>query len=470
MTSSSSTFKSCVLCLEENQLKPKLGIHPCHGCQSAFCLVHLTKHRQDLAQKLDTVITQRDEFFETMFNSFNITNENMEKSLKDIDQWEIKMQTIVHENAEKTRNNLQLEYLTHFNDIKGRYDQFTKELTEKRENDDFFEDDIENLSARLERFKQEIHQININIEFNHVSDPIDMNQARNPAISYLTSSQLLCDRQMISLRDRNCFFLAASDTHILAYILSINRNENRLVFYNISDGQELRSTELDVRLGNVCDMIYAPTLNRCFLVVCRKAILLYDSQQMNITIMPEIQPIDEHPFWSIAVGSNTNDAFISLDSNGYIERWSTEIHPIWKLIKRWNIDDILQTTDQGIRMIRVCIKTNQLAVMVLQKDHYWRIDVFDFDMQLIYHGRILTILNDVEKSSFGCRLLLLSNENDQTWLISERSTRSLWLMNSFILKQIDKNVHSVCLISNNQQQKIAVSYNNEPKRIEIFNL
>ncbi|CAF4284882.1 unnamed protein product, partial [Rotaria sordida] len=33
-----------------------------------------------------------------------------------------------------------------------------------------------------------------------------------------------------------------------------------------------------------------------------------------------IKPIDEHLFWSITVSSNTNDAYITLDSNGYIER------------------------------------------------------------------------------------------------------------------------------------------------------
>ncbi|CAF2140053.1 unnamed protein product, partial [Rotaria magnacalcarata] len=48
---------------------------------------------------------------------------------------------------------------------------------------------------------------------------------------------------------------------------------------------------------------------------------------------------------------------------------------------------------------------------------------------------------------------------------------SLWYVNGSTSKQIDKYVHSACLIINdNQQGKIAVSYNNEPKRIEIFNL
>jgi hypothetical protein len=90
-----STFKPCSICTEENHLKPKLGIHPCHGCQLAFCLVHLTKHRQDLLQKLDAVIIQRDELFETIFDNVTVSNETMEKSLEEINAWEAKMNAAV---------------------------------------------------------------------------------------------------------------------------------------------------------------------------------------------------------------------------------------------------------------------------------------------------------------------------------------------------------------------------------------
>ncbi|CAF4403454.1 unnamed protein product, partial [Rotaria magnacalcarata] len=131
-------------------------------------------------------------------------------------------------------------------------------------------------------------------------------RVEKPVVSYLNNSQFLVERQVISLHDRNCFFLSAFDTYLLAYILSINRNENRLVPYNISDGSELCYHELDVRFGNVCDIIYTEKLNCCFLVVCRQVILIYNPQQKMFTILSEIKPIDEHPFWPITVSSNTN--------------------------------------------------------------------------------------------------------------------------------------------------------------------
>ncbi|CAF1416000.1 unnamed protein product [Adineta steineri] len=468
-----SSFQICTICVEENIVKPKLGIHPCHGCQFSFCLIHLTKHRQELLQKLDSIIMQRDEIFETIFNNLNISNDNIKKSLKDNDEWETKMHEEVHEIAEQNRDRIRLEYSKQFNELKDRYALFTKELIDKRDNDDFFEYDIEQLSIKLEQFKQEVYEININLQLNHLdwSRLIHINeQEDSPISSYLNNSKLLFERQVISLHDRNCFFLAASNTYILAYILSINRNENRLVLYSTLNGNELCSTELDIRLGNVCDMIYVDKLNHCFLVVCRQAILIYEPEQMVLTNLSDIKPIDEHPFWSIAISYDTNDAFISLDSNGYIERWSIETHPNWVLIKRWNINEILQNIDQGIRMIRICETKNQLAIVILQQNRYWRIDLYDFNLKLIRYGRELILSNDIDKFSFGCRLIILPD--NETWLLTERTTHSLWYANDLTVKQIDKHVHSACLIinNNNQQRKIVVSYSNDPKRIEIFNL
>ncbi|CAF2710817.1 unnamed protein product [Rotaria sp. Silwood2] len=471
-----SSFKICSICENENMMKPKMGIHPCHGCQLSFCLIHLTKHREELLEKLDSVIIQRDELFELIFKNVNFTNENIEKFLQNINEWETKMHESVHQVAEQNRDNVRVEFTRQLNEIKVRYDEFTKELAEIRENDTFFENDIEQLLVKLEQFKQEIHQINILLQLNQI-DNIDwsrlnhLKQQEKSVISYLNNSQLLFERQIISLHDRNCFFLAASHTHILAYILSINRNENRLILYNTLDGTELCSTELDVRFGNVCDIIYAETLNYCFLVVCRQVILIYNPQQMIFTIISEIKPIDEHPFWSITVSSKTNDAYLSLDSNGYIERWSIETHPNWKLIKRWTIKEIIEDSDKGIRMIRMCTNKPQLAIVILQQDKYWRIDLFDLNLQLINRGQKLNISQEIDKIGFGCRLLVLPDDNDKTWLLTERTTHSLWYVNDLILKQIDKDVHSACLIINNdQQRKIVVSYSNEPKRIEIFNL
>ncbi|CAF3350140.1 unnamed protein product [Rotaria socialis] len=345
----------------------------------------------------------------------------------------------INQVAEQNRGNIRLEFTRQLNEIKMQYDEFTKELTETRENDQFFENDVEQLSAKLEQFKKEIHQINIHLQLTS-DDPMDWSRSvrvEKPVVSHLNNSQLLFERQVISLHDRNCFFLSASDTYILAYILSINRNENRLVLYNISDGSELCYHELDVRFGNVCDMIYTEKLNCCFLAVCRQVILIYNPQRKMLTILSEIKPIDEHPFWSITVSSNTNDAFVSLDSNGYIERWSTETHPNWKLIKRWNTKDIIKNSDEGIRMVRMFANKNQLTIIILQQDKHWRFDSFDLNLQLIIR-------------------VGLPGDNDDAWLLTERTTSSLWYVNGSTSKQIDKYVHSACLIINdNQQGKIA---------------
>lgn len=382
-----------------------------------------------------------------------------------------------HQIAEENRNAIRLEFIAQLNEIKDRFDDFTKELNETCENGYFFEQDIERLANKLQELKQETDRINVICQFKALDSvnwfPIVSSQHQEKSSkSYLNNSQLLLERKIISLHDRKCFFLAASNIHILAYILSISRNENRLILYD-TDGHELNSTALSPRYGHVCDIIYAEKLHQSFIVVCRKAIYVYNPQKMQCTIMPEIKSTDEHPFWSITVSSNTHDAFISLDINGYIERWSTETHPIWTLIQRWNTKEILESSDQGIRMIRVCTNKTQLAVAVLQEDKSSRIDLFDFDLKLVARGRKLDLVRGLDKSNLGCRLTNLpgdNNEND-SWLLTERSTNTLWYVDGSTLRQIDKNVHGVCLMEDkNQQPKIAISYDNEPQRIEVFSL
>ncbi|CAF5216733.1 unnamed protein product, partial [Rotaria magnacalcarata] len=121
--------------------------------------------------------------------------------------------------AEQNRRNIRLEFTRQLNEIKMQYDEFTKEFTETRENDQFFENDVEQLSAKLEQFKKEIHQINIHLQLTS-DDPMDWSRSvrvEKPVVSYLNNSQFLVERQVISLHDRNCFFLSAFDTYLLAY-------------------------------------------------------------------------------------------------------------------------------------------------------------------------------------------------------------------------------------------------------------
>lgn len=85
------SFKVCSTCVTENISKPKMGIHPCYGCQLSFCLTHLSKHREALLEKLESVVTQRNELFQSIFKDMNAGNENIHTSLKNIDDWETKM-------------------------------------------------------------------------------------------------------------------------------------------------------------------------------------------------------------------------------------------------------------------------------------------------------------------------------------------------------------------------------------------
>ena len=73
-------------------------------------------------------------------------------------------------------------------------------------------------------------------------------------------------------------------------------------------------------------------------------------------------------------------------------------------------------------MVRMCKNQSQLAMVVLDQDKRWRIDLFDINLQLIVRGRQLTINQELDNPNFGCRLTILPDDKDETWLTIERTT------------------------------------------------
>ena len=116
-----------------------------------------------------------------------------------------------------------MEFINQLNNIKERYIEFTKELMEIRDNDQFFENDIERLSTEFEQFKQEIQHINVFLQLNSIDSRNHCNKKQDELSikSYLNSSQLLLERKIISLHDRNCFFVAASNNYILVFTIDL---------------------------------------------------------------------------------------------------------------------------------------------------------------------------------------------------------------------------------------------------------
>jgi outer membrane murein-binding lipoprotein Lpp len=146
-------------CVADRECK-KNGIIKCDGCSSRFCADHFPTHRRELDARLEVICSDRDAFY----HEFAQTSQEPIESLAEIDLWE--QQTLAH--VKKTASNARQrvrEMETGSNNNR-KLDQFSEELRRPKENDDYFEQDIERLAQQLEQIKIESKQLfQINISY-----------------------------------------------------------------------------------------------------------------------------------------------------------------------------------------------------------------------------------------------------------------------------------------------------------------
>ena len=350
----------------------------------------------------------------------------------------------------------------------------TIDIYEKVESDDYFEKDVQQFQSTLDASKQEIKQIQLVPHFKQLkfvdesSDTLLSNTLPlfNSRLSFSAETR---DRQIIHLGDRQCIYMAASERYLLAWILNHDKQEGRLVLYRISDGFELASTPLDCEQFKVHDIAYAESLDGCFLIVCTQHIFTYDPRTMSLSWLGSVKPARDDHFWSIAVSSHTNDVFLITSSNTYIERWLAVEHPEWHRIERWRINDILTDTDRGIRMVRVCDKNQQVACSVLQNDLSWRIDLFDFDSQLIRRGETIPVTLASEQSKFASRLAVAREKDRVIWFLTHVPSNCLWSINGSGVRLVGLGIHTAYEVISNTKEKIFIaSFRDKPRSIEIY--
>lgn len=77
----------CVICVNEENARPKPGIHPCFGCKKGFCSSHVIMHREELCQQLELIMNQRNEIYDRVFNNPNSSKDHLMDALNDVDKW-----------------------------------------------------------------------------------------------------------------------------------------------------------------------------------------------------------------------------------------------------------------------------------------------------------------------------------------------------------------------------------------------
>ena len=160
----------CAVCARNADCKMKPGIFPCNGCKQMFCTQHVVVHRQELANELDLVIGERNELQEILDRSQDILDASVQINL--LDEWEKKTIEQVHKVADDMRQRVIHLIEEQKDDIKVKFADLTKQLDTFRENENFYEKDIENLKEQFLLLKSLLNTVNTNITVTDVSSSL----------------------------------------------------------------------------------------------------------------------------------------------------------------------------------------------------------------------------------------------------------------------------------------------------------
>jgi hypothetical protein len=126
----------------------------CRGCLQDFCFNDFGNHRQELSQELDEVEVSRDLFRQTL--SDQTTHPQKHSLIQQVNKWEHNSIKKIQKTAEEARQLL----IKHTNEnivhIETRLNKLTDQLRQSRQENDFFETDLNHWKEDLKRLTKEI--------------------------------------------------------------------------------------------------------------------------------------------------------------------------------------------------------------------------------------------------------------------------------------------------------------------------
>ncbi|CAF1576931.1 unnamed protein product [Didymodactylos carnosus] len=237
---SDNSSRKCQFSSSQDTCK-KIGMIKCDGCSSRYCKDHFSAHRRLIDEQFDRLCSDRDLLYQEIYNSNASPSTPTHPSLEEVNQWEHSTIQLVQRTAENARQRvLELLYENKIK-VKQEYEQFSNELRQRKDNDDYFEPDIEMLSQKLEQLKIdvtcEINKKTIQVKVHpihwprvlNVHNSIEMNNCKvnNKEISNV---EKLPQRQAIAKNRKVNYFVGGS---LLSHEDQMKLNE----FYDNRDQQ-----------------------------------------------------------------------------------------------------------------------------------------------------------------------------------------------------------------------------------------
>ena len=140
----------------------------CQGCSQRFCLDDLPKHRQNLSQEFDQIQNDHNQFRQNLNDQKLILIEH--SLIKQIDQWEKESIDKIRQTAQQCR----AQFIKYSNEIYLHIEQelnnLKQQMEEIRQENEFNELDLNDLTEALDDLQEECHQpTNISIQQQSIS-------------------------------------------------------------------------------------------------------------------------------------------------------------------------------------------------------------------------------------------------------------------------------------------------------------
>jgi DNA repair exonuclease SbcCD ATPase subunit len=140
----------------------------CEGCLQTFCYNHLADHRQELSKQLDEIETDRDLFRQTL--NLHTTSQQKHTLIQQIDHWKEESIQKIEQTADECKKSVVQYIIEQIQQVEINLSKLTEDLRYVRQQNDYNEADLLQLSTRLEQLTKELKQTeNIVIERNSAS-------------------------------------------------------------------------------------------------------------------------------------------------------------------------------------------------------------------------------------------------------------------------------------------------------------
>jgi hypothetical protein len=113
----------------------------CRGCSQAFCIKHLLNHRGRLAEEMNIIIDEHDQFQHVL--NQQIANSDSHPLIKQIDEWENESIVKIQQKATELRQELLQLTTVHSDDLSTKLRDLSEKMKEGREHESFVETDLD---------------------------------------------------------------------------------------------------------------------------------------------------------------------------------------------------------------------------------------------------------------------------------------------------------------------------------------